>query len=224
MAAEDYKKPREYASVLIEAFHKGMKNNASAGLSNLLLASAQKEFDSWLRSWHYGMGNKDLKIKVLFIKLLRTSIDKSSRELTLNAATAITLTKPELSELDHLEPKDPDSSFASAAYFQAPQGKTRDEIVDGLGNFMLLDDYDNIKKSNCPLSNAVKFYDVMLNGSTHWLIEEIKSDIANSALFKSAKGYKVPKEDFFIGRRSRLIGYFKALVSSPTIDNDKVNY
>lgn len=222
IAGEDHKKPREYAIDLIQSYHKGSK--AYVAVSNRLISEAQGEFDKWLRNWHYGMGGKDIRIKTLFINLLKTSIDKSIREITLNAPTAISLTKPENSELDHLEPKDPDPAFSADAYFQAPIGKTREEIVDGLGNFMLLDDYTNIKKNNCPICQSMNYYDVMLNGNIHWLVEEIKGDINDNSLFDDSAGHRIPKEDFFVVRRSRLISYFEAIVKSPSYDTKKVKY
>lgn len=170
------------------------------------------------------MGGKDVRIKILFIRLFKTGIDRTTKKIRLYAPTGISLTKPENSELDHLEPKEPDSSFSANAYFQAPQGKTREEIVDGLGNFMLLDDYTNMKKSNCPASQALEHYNKMLNGNTHWLVEEIKSDINNEELFDDSTGYKLPKEEFFVVRRSRLISYFKALVACPSYDTEEVKY
>lgn len=222
IAGEDYKKSREYAIALIKAYHKGSK--AYVAVSNQLISESQIEFDRWLRTWHYGMGGKDVRIKILFIRLLKTSIDKTKREIMLNSPTAISLTKPENSELDHLEPKEPDPAFPGDAYFQAPQGKTREEIVAGLGNFMLLDDYTNIKKSNCPVCKATNYYDVMLNGNIHWLIEELKFDIEDKSLFDDSTGYNLPKEDFFIVRRGRLISYFKALLECPSYDTNKVKY
>lgn len=222
--AEDYKKPREYAAVLIKEFHKGKADYSNAMLSNMMFTAALVEFDKWLRNWHYNSANKDIRIKVLFLRLLRTSKDEVEKEITLNAPTAIVLTKPELAELDHLEPSEPDISYANEAYFQPPQGKTRDEIINGLGNFMLLDDYNNIKKSNCPVANAMTYYETMLNGNTHWLIEEIKTDIANKIVFEDVAGFVVPKEEFFVDRRNRLITYFKSLATGSTFDQTKVKY
>ena len=70
----------------------------------------------------------------------------------------------------------------------------------------------------------MNYYDVMLNGNIHWLVEEIKGDINDNSLFDDSAGHRIPKEDFFVVRRSRLISYFEAIVKSPSYDTKKVKY
>lgn len=89
---------------------------------------------------------------------------------------------------------------------------------------MLLDDYDNIKKSNCPIAGAMTYYDTMLKGKTHWLVDEIKAEIPKDLLFKDVSGNRVPTEDFFVNRRSRLIAYFKAITASPSLTSTTTRY
>lgn len=222
--SDNYELPRKYAVKLIEGFNKNVYNPTVAILSNTMYNEAKKKFGDWLMAWRYGSTNKDIKVKVLLLRLLQSDNDMTKREIRLLSATAIVLKKPQKAELDHLEPLEPDMTFSNDAYFQPSKGKVRNEIINGLGNFMLLDNCNNKRKRNWPLSNAMKHYDKMLAGKKHWLIEEIKKDISDGHNFETRAGFDVPKESFFIERRSRLITYFNAIMSAEKYDTDIVKY
>ena len=223
--SENYEYPREYATQLINNFNKNTYNVSGASLTTTLFDNTKKQFNNWLPAWRYSIAAKDIRLKVLLIRLLQSEKDDTKNELILNSATAIVLSKPENAELDHLEPDKPDTSFSNSLFFQPPAGKTRAEIVDGLGNFMILDDYHNIKKSNCPLFKSMDYYDEMLAGKNHWLVDEVKNDLSSGKNFDTiASGDKVPKEEFFIERRNRLIAYFDAIVNASTFDTSSVKY
>lgn len=223
LLSKNYETPRKYAKIIIESVNKNKQDFSAVLLKPDSTSDAIKEFVNWMSVWQYGSNNE--KLKVLFIRLLQSQHSAVTKELILNAPTGIFLKDPKKIQLDHLEAADPDKSNVTIdAYFKAPAGKTRKEIVDGLGNFMILDSDNNNFKNNIPLVDAMFFYDNMLSGSKHWLIDEIKDDIVSEKGFIHVNQRLVPEEQFFVDRKARLLNYFKALLSATSVDTNSVKY
>ena len=89
---------------------------------------------------------------------------------------------------------------------------------------MLLDDYNNIKKSNGRFENAMEYYDSMFNNVSHWMIEDIKAAFLDPELVIEEEGHKIPTEKFFQQRREKLCRYFKAILSAERYDAKEIEY
>lgn len=213
LAAKDYKKPREFATEMILNANKETSRLEEISLKAEMLDTSFEEFDDWLSSWNYSQTKKHLRIKIMFIRLLKTSINQKRTKLIFSkGGSSFCLSNPGASDLDHLEPKTPDFSRAQS-YFTPPKGHTRKEVVNSLGNFMLLDNKNNIAKDNVPIADCIPFYETMFSASEdHWILKELKKDISNRKLFNSKN--RTPKMEFFNQRKERLIKYFTAILKA----------
>lgn len=217
MMGKDYKKPRSIAKEIIKKYGRNMYANNENELDLILggvQTSFKDEFSKWLGDWKYNKnGNHDLIVKILFLKLLlsdRKPIDSdyNSDTITLNLNTKFEYTRDaDKLHLDHLEAKNPDD-YQEFYYSYDNLEKRRTDINNYLGNFMILDQPDNIEKSNAPLYKALKYYEDIRKS---WLVEDIANMINDEAYFNHDK--KIPKEDFFIFRSTQLKQYFAALLN-----------
>lgn len=75
---------------------------------------------------------------------------------------------------------------------------------------------------------AIKFYDGMI--SNHWLICEVKEMLDDDRYSRKKQIdmhlYRVPRDEFFINRKHRLISYFETLLLMSLDDKEKkiINY
>lgn len=84
----------------------------------------------------------------------------------------------------------------------------RSEVVNSLGNMMILDSKENNKKNNDPLKDSFKkYYD---RQKDHWMYKDIEQMMINESYFDIEK--KLPKKEFFERRKKILVGCFKALL------------
>lgn len=175
------------------------------------LVALNKEFVDWMHSWKYGTGDTSLKAKVLFINLYGTSkVGNVLKYLPTRHVFATTDI-----QLDHMEANKKNDA-ASEKYFEPKgAGVMREHVVNGIGNFMILDREDNNDKNNLPMQEALKFYDAM--DPNHWMISEVREMLNDDKYSTQIKvlnvEYSVPNEDFFSERKSRLTAYFSAILN-----------
>lgn len=224
LLSKDYKLPRKYSVEMIKKYHQSSDCNSVCDISAADLTKAGEEFESWITTWRYSRSNKyNIRLKVLFFRLIQTNNDTTCEKLKMNNATKITFKKPEDAQLDHLEPDNPEDK-SGHGYFGMENPRNREDIVNGIGNFMLLDDYNNNKKSNGRFEDAMGYYDCMFSGISHWMIEDIKNAFSDSRLFNEIEGHKIPTEKFFQQRREKLCRYFKAILSAERYDATEIKY
>ena len=213
--AGEYNIPRDIAKKIIENVSVSGYNVSN---TDAIFANAQedliKRFSRWTSDWkHSSSSDKDLRVKVLFMNLLRTKKEGQKLKFTVGHYTFSTNNL----QLDHLDPKEI-NEFCRENYFQPEdEHQPREDWVNGLGNFMLLDANNNSSKNNNPLYMALDHYDG-LTSPEHWLISEIKELLNDEKYSKSVsvvgkKDFRVPIERFFTTRKERLRRYFLAVLT-----------
>jgi hypothetical protein len=135
LLSNNYKLPRDYSKSIIESNNFENNNTSNIKLSNQLIKDAKKEYSEWTNRWY--KGNKDdLRIKVLFLELLRT--DKENNKIKYKSFHYNT-ENPENIHLDHFEPEKMNGSNSEAYFIPKTFGhKNREGYVNQLGNFMIL--------------------------------------------------------------------------------------
>ncbi len=170
----------------------------------------KEHFRNWIYDWKYGNGDGQLKAKVLFINLF----ENSKKDNQLQKLPIRIQFNTKAVQLDHLEAEEVDVA-AKEKYFEPVNAhETREMYVNGLGNFMIMDREDNVKKTNLPLQDAMNVYDEMAPG--HWMLEEVRELLADDSFSKevviAGEIYRIPKEEFFNERKARMFSYFYALL------------
>lgn len=179
------------------------------------------ELREWINNWKYGNNITDLKVKVLFINLFDTNKvgDKLIISQTRHSFRSCNI------QLDHIEANNPNSAAEEKYFKPIKPGEQRDYYVNGIGNFMIMDDEDNNDKNDLPLYIAIDYYDKMAPG--HWLIEEIKDmlkdDAYTSEIISGTAKCRVPKEEFFLERKNRLLKYF-IMILDRKMDDTELNW
>ncbi len=107
----------------------------------------------------------DLKVKVLFLNLFKTTINEANTEIIFNKAVYSFVT--DKLQLDHMEARNPNESNIEKHFTPADPHELRDKYVNSLGNMMILDNDNNNDKNNKPLSEAMGYYENMC--ANHWL-------------------------------------------------------
>jgi uncharacterized protein with ParB-like and HNH nuclease domain len=194
LLAPDFKLPREASTQLIEGNNHRTSNFKI--LSQTYLTDDNKQnFDRWVDDWRYG--NNDLKIKVLFARLLRMTKNDDGNLTLAGFQTAISDKEIGSLHLDHMEPSNPDTTYENVFFL----GREREQYVNSLGNMFPLPADKNISKSNKPLHMAFSY----LSGSglgDHWLTKEAKS------LFEVNSKDNVPDREFFLERKKKIKEHF----------------
>lgn len=184
----------------------------------------QTQFENWISNWKYGNNIMDLKVKVLFLNLFQ--MEKEGDNLKL-LSTFHEFRTDEI-QLDHMEASKIDSAAEEKYFIPDKEGELRENYTDELGNFMILDSDNNNNKNNRPMQMAIKFYDGMI--SNHWLICEVKEMLGDDRYSRKKQIdmhlYRVPRDEFFINRKHRLISYFETLLLMSLDDKEKkiINY
>lgn len=213
--------PRTEAKGII-AQNNVFRNETVSALKQTTLNDITKEFDEWTGDWKYGSRNDaDLKVKVLFINLFYTN--KNLKKLQLGA-TSHSFNTSNI-QLDHMEAHKVDESAAEKYFTPSNEGEDRDQYVNSLGNFMIMDQENNNNKNNKPLQFALEYYDDM--SPNHWMITEVRDMLKNDEYSRKVcvgtSEYYVPKENFFVERKNRLLKYFKALLVNRTLDDTSMD-
>lgn len=209
LLCKDWESPRELAKKGIQNYSKDNYNPSATYLDHSTYLKMKKHFKEWLQQWKYGTNsNNDLKIKVLLINLFKTT--KNNDELVIDKAVHTFVT--DKLQLDHMEANRPDASIIEKHFTPEDSHEPREQYVDALGNFMILDSENNNNKNNKPLAEALQYYDNMCAG--HWLTEECRELLDLNHVNKTigSEKFPVPTEKFFNERRTRLMFYFERLV------------
>ena len=191
-------------------------------LTQTTLNNLTDEFDEWTGGWKYGSRYEaDLKVKVLFINLFYTNKDSNKLKL---GATSHSFNTSNI-QLDHMEAHKVNESAKEKYFIPSNEGEDRDQYVNSLGNFMIMDEENNNNKNNKPLVFALDYYDNM--SPNHWMITEVKDMLKNDEYSRrvcvgTSECY-VPKENFFVERKNRLLKYFKALLVNRTLDDTSMD-
>lgn len=209
--AKDYNLPRELAKKIIADVNYNTYSTSSISIDIDMAKKMHDQFIEWTTEWKYGKKDPDLKIKVLFINLFKMTKDDFSLRLN---PVVYTFSTDNL-QLDHLEAANP-SDVAFEKYFHPKDNnQKREQYVNGLGNFMILDSLDNNQKDNKPLYDALTNYNNMC--PNHWLIDEIDSMLQEEKFHIDVsiqgENYPVPNEEFFSERRARLQKYFQVILN-----------
>lgn len=212
LLSKDYEIPRSIAKKALQNI--SMKNWNPSGViidvethSNMI-----KQFREWIQNWQYGKSAlTDLKIKVLFINLFKTKINDTKTELTFDKAVYSFVT--DKLQLDHMEAHHPNESNMAKHFTPADPHEMREKYTDSLGNMMILDSDNNNEKDNKPLAEAMIYYEKMCTG--HWLntMTESLLEMYHKDVLIDGEVFKVPTEQFFHERASRLRLYFERIVA-----------
>ena len=191
-------------------------------LTQTTLNNLTNEFDEWTGCWKYGSRYEaDLKVKVLFINLFYTNKDSNKLKL---GATSHSFNTSNI-QLDHMEAHKINESAAEKYFTPSNEGEDRNQYINGLGNFMIMDEENNNNKNNQPLVFALEYYDNM--SPKHWMITEVRDMLRNDEYSKKVcvgnSEYYVPKENFFVERKNRLLKYFKAMLVNRTLDDTSMD-
>lgn len=201
MLNETYVEPLKLASNMVAAFHRNSKNS----LNVLHGSGSTTSLTSWLNAWKYGKSaNADLKLKILFIKLLSIDIDKSTKKL-IKGSISKSIANRDSIHLDHLEPQNPGNN---SDHYNV--GKiSRDDDVNALGNMFPLFAKLNSKKLNSPLDEIFGILtkeDKLLDKNHHWFTEETYDLLHKKSNHTiSPNNHTVPNKSFFDERRSKII-------------------
>ncbi len=213
LKANDFNIPREIAKKMIPYY--GKKTGfmpASISLDDYDVKLDQA-FEDWYNGWKYAAsGNKPLKIKVLFLCMMRYARNSNENGY---CATQVELVDNAMHydldvaklQLDHIEAQRPNPDRISE-YYCCGDMVARDKIVNGsIGNMMVLDHKENNKKNNLPMKEILQFYS---KTQESWLIQDIQDMMADEEYFDQVE--QIPKEAFFSERERRLKRYFKRFI------------
>ena len=212
MLSSSYKKTREYSCTVIKKvnrFHYDIDVNQL--ISSTDMQTLHEEFCKWTSEQCYGKADKELKLKILFIRLIRTKKKDSTLIFTPGQYNFTTTSL----QLDHLEAQKLDADNKALYFEPKNSGESRESYIHSLGNLMLLDSKNNNNKNNKPLYLATQYYGNLCSDSC-WLVDEIKKMLSEdqySILIEGSKQRK-PKEEFFIERGKRLREYFYKIIEA----------
>lgn len=211
LLAESHKTPREKLAVaFIRDYGHLVKNIGKTPYSAALQDELVVEYMNWIGKWRYG--NNNLPITIMLLNLFQRN--KNGNTLT-SLAYSYNL-NPNNIELDHMEPQNIIDSNRDAYYCSAKKDEIRRKnVLDSLGNMMILDKTPNIKKADDPLICGLRYYAGYAN---HWMLVEINEMIKDNRYFVNG----VPTDEFFEERRRRLIAYIKAVLVSKK-DDTQIN-
>lgn len=218
--AKDHACPRKLAQDIISKASRKSETFPVCSINSQLKSALEEEFDKWFEEWKYSSNATDkYRVKVLLLHLMHTQ--KEEKKLVYKEIDTV-FQHPDNMQLDHLDAQNPQEVY-EGAYYEPGVGKTRGNMIQGIGNMMILDQTSNNSKDNLPLQKALKFYSGFSN---HWMVTEIielLGDETNHKKFVIGKEeIAVPMEAFFIERKQRLKGYFKAILNNSDIKNKDI--
>ncbi|MCE7535945.1 DUF262 domain-containing protein [Aliivibrio fischeri] len=205
LSSKDFLLPRKLSKQLISFYYKdkALSTNESCSLNTFMRdPSSRVELEAWLSEWKYKSSNQ-FDVKVLLINLMSCDPRKNIKLRGRSPQFISSFKDASSCHLDHFEPKSL-PSINMNAYFQS---ENRDDLVNSLGNMMLLTQVDNQRKSDSPAIEADKYYS--------------NSDISGSWLYKALhenfikySNEGVPTEAFFTERKKELISQIVEMLHS----------
>ncbi len=197
LLGKSYKLSKEYSDIVIrECQSKEVFYPSRIEINSRLLEKMKIEYLKWIREWK--KGKNDLKIKIFFMNLMKT--EKIDNELITKEMKSISQNGNSL-QLDHFEPEKIQKDSKEKYFSTKDNFEKREDYVNSLGNFMLLDAKNNNKKNNSPTMRSKKYFENM-GIADHWLIKEMYK------LHEENSEGLVPTQDFFNKRKKSLINYF----------------
>ena len=220
LLCKDYEIPREIAKKGLQNIYMKKWNPSGVMIDVETQSKMIQQFREWIQTWQYNKsGVADLKVKVLFINLFKTKINDEKTELTFDK-TVYSFVTDKL-QLDHMEARNPDFSNKAKHFAPVDLHELREKYIDSLGNMMILDSDNNNEKNNKPLAEAMGYYEDMCKG--HWLngfTTTMLNDYHKNVSIDGVE-FKVPTEQFFNERGSRLRTYFEKIIARD-FDDKKV--
>ncbi|MBR1848280.1 MAG: DUF262 domain-containing protein [Lachnospiraceae bacterium] len=217
LLSKDYQIPREIAKRIIEHNNKDMSDATVISLSVEEYNELLSEYKDWIKKWKYGSDKHNFRLKVLFLDLYKTELEKDRLKISVAKHT---LSNDVEVALDHLDAQIKDSS-AKEKYFEPEKPyDLREDYINSIGNMMILDGHNNGDKNNKPLCQALEYHKKLAN---HWLVAEIEemlnSDDYSKEVSVGVEKYRVAKEAFFEERSRRLQKYFLAVINRKNGDD-----
>jgi len=204
-----YNLSKEYSDIVIQECHnKNVFDASRLEVSSKLLEKMKIEYLKWINEWK--KGKNDLKIKIFFINLMKT--EKKENELITKERKSISKNGNSL-QLDHFEPEKIQNDSKEKYFSPIDNLEKREDYVNSLGNFMLLDAKNNNNKNNSPTMRSRKYFENM-GIINHWLIKEMYQ------LYEENSKDQVPNRDFFNKRKKSLINYFYSIFSGEILKID----
>ncbi|WP_063649900.1 DUF262 domain-containing protein [Aliivibrio fischeri] len=200
LSSYDYLKPRDLSKRLITSFNKKSAMNINCIITPLHRKSCSKDLEEWLNEWKYKSSNQ-FDVKVLLINLMNREPGCGISLIAPRPQFSTGFINSSSCHLDHFEPKKL-PSLDSKLYFQSD---SRDDLVNSLGNMMLLTQVDNQRKSDSPAIEADKYYSNTAI-SNNWLYQELKT------CYEQFSDNNVPTEKFFTERKKQLINHILNLL------------
>jgi hypothetical protein len=178
---------------------------------------ATESLSGRLKNWRYGQGDSaNLKVKVLFHRLIADPIRGFYKTVATRDAEFA---------LDHMEPQVIDEKNPKA-YF--PASEERDDLVNGLGNMMLLVREWNSSKSN---NSMYEIFDYLEESKysglkNHFMVQDIRKLLdthSREHTIEEGRTIKVPSAEFFSKRRERLTLLIETMLQAEFGDHKVMN-
>jgi len=218
----DYKISREYAKQIVSRINYKNNDLQCIGIGIKIFDKAREQFKDWTNSWRYRANqNSDFKVTLLLSKLIQSDKDDANNKLCFPFSQRTFNT--DKIELEHLEASKMNNIYGGDYFVPKDPKVDRKDYVDALGNFMVMDDENNKRKSDSPAYTATDHYKKMgLQG--HWLIIEFE-ELMQKYGEKSNKNssYYIPTENFFDKRKEYLQKYFYSILRYKTVNTDDVD-
>ena len=212
LLAEDHRIPRDISCKIIENVSEFNDRLDSCAVSDDQESKLQTQFINWTDGYRHNKNSRDdTKVKILFHELLGTALNDGS----LCKKDSQLCFKADQLQLDHLEAATPDANCPEFYYTPSSAGIIRSDVVNGLGNMMLIDLKTNVKMRNKSISDRLtEDYEDQLQGC--WLLEETKELLkkySKKIKVSDGKKRKIPTDDFFVERKKLLQKYFLEAIS-----------
>lgn len=215
LLSKDYVKPREVASKIIPNCWRD-KYEESKLLNDIELDSMVDDYIEWVEEWRYGK-EEYLKHRImismmhLFREYEKKKTSSGTEQLTTSSYKNNFDVHAEVN-LDHLEPQTLDSKRAGD-FYEESNLELRNDVVNSLGNMMVLDFSNNTRKNNEPLYEGVYNYYAKIPAQARSFLFLDITDLLTSNNCPGTT-VSIPTKQFFDDRKSRLINYMKNMLTS----------
>lgn len=216
LLSSDFRKPREAAANIIKSCWRD-KYEEKKILDYIDLNATVGEHNKWIEEWRYG--KDDILKHRIMISIMRLFREYEKKEISpgkeqLEISSYLNNFAPDADvNLDHLEPKNVNPK-KKGDYFEENDIEKREDITNSIGNMMVLDFKNNLRKDNEPLYEGINsFYSKIPAQARSFLYEDMK-DLLSSNNIKGNSVPEVPTEMFFEERKKRLICYIQKMLTS----------